>query len=170
MNNTCDRNTSDTTVISSTYLLAPQQHAVMPRRRRQPCQYFAALCGIILCVCTIFTIGCETVPTEVDESISSAELFRLAQDAYNLSLYDTALFYYDLIIERFRADRFISLSAQYEIAFIHFRRGRVELARTMLEDLLAEYQRNRNNFPQWVWILSRKIYDQIVEADTDSDA
>ena len=171
MSNMCERSTSGATVDNSISLLSSQQqHASMSPRRPQCRPCFTALCGIILCLCAIFTVGCETVPTEVKDSISSAELFRLAQDAYNLNLHNTALFYYDVIIERFRADRYISLSAQYEIAFIHFRLGRLELARAMLEDILTEYQRSRNNFPQWVWILSRKIYDQIVEADAGNGA
>jgi len=125
---------------------------------------------LILSVCSVIVllsvVGCAGIPESVDEDLSSAELFRLAQDAYNERAYDVSLFYYNLIVERFGADRATRVAAEYEIAYIYFRTGDRERAKALFEELLVEYQRSVSNFPRWVYILYSKVYDSTIEEES----
>lgn len=123
----------------------------------------AALCIVGVLVAAVWGVaGCATIPEEIGSTASSAELFRQAQDAYNATQYELALRYYELIVVRFGTERTTRVTAEYEIAYIHFRTGEEELARAGFEQLLAEYRFNSIGFPRWVYVLSERIYDKIV--------
>ena len=120
------------------------------------------LCAVAL---LLLFVGCETVPDSVDEDITSPELFRLAQDAYNFEQYGTSLYYYNVILERFGTQRSVRVAAEYEIAYIHFKRGEDEMAKNMFAQLLAEYQLNNAGFPRWIFVLSTRIYEQLTGSE-----
>lgn len=120
--------------------------------------------GIVLCVALLIAIaGCESIPDSVDEGTTAAEIFKEAQNAYSLGQYDTALFYNRIVIERFGSQRTIRVVAEYEIAYIHFTQGRLQMAGDQFEQLITEYNLNTAGFPRWVYVLSEHLYAQITD-------
>ena len=117
---------------------------------------FAAVAAV-----TLAAGACSTTSETLPEDISSYKLFRLAQDAYSNFRYAQAIEYYELIIMRFPDDRESVISAQYELALIHYKSGNKQLATEGFSSLLAEYQRDSSDYPKWVYVLSRKKYDEI---------
>lgn len=128
------------------------------RRRRA-----AAPLLLLLCLAVMASGGCATISETLNDDQTQEELFRLAQDAYNGTRYELALIYYDSIVDRFNADRAIRVSAEYEMAYIHFHTGNTEEAKAQFATLLAEYRLNPVGFPRWVFVLTSSIYDQLVE-------
>ncbi|MFW5684641.1 MAG: hypothetical protein ACOC1I_07305, partial [Spirochaetota bacterium] len=57
--------------------------------------------------------ACQTVPTEIEEDLTQAELIQLAQESADQENYEAALAYYDAIIERFPQDRAAVATARY---------------------------------------------------------
>ncbi|MDR3166985.1 MAG: hypothetical protein LBT93_03490 [Treponema sp.] len=88
---------------------------------------------------TLFTIGCASSPVDIPEGLSSAELIQRAQEASDRNRYKNALQYYDAILERFATNIDLVCAAEYEIAFIHYKQNKYELARNEFNALLARY-------------------------------
>jgi outer membrane protein assembly factor BamD (BamD/ComL family) len=107
--------------------------------------------------------ACRTAPAVPDETASSAEIFQLAQTAsVERSDNSAALFYYNLVLERFPEDTAGRVTAKYEIAFIHYKNKDYKNAKSGFEEVLQEYQNNPDaDIPEWPGILSRKLLDKM---------
>jgi len=115
---------------------------------------------------TIVTIalfaGCQTAPEEIPEDLEPAEYFQRAQEAVDSNQYETALAYYEAVVERFPDDPATQVQAQYEIAFINYKMGNSERAVELFNELLARYeQSDSGNLPQWPRVLAEKVRDNI---------
>ncbi len=111
-------------------------------------------------------VACETVPEpgEIPEDLSRQEYFQRGQEAYDQRHYDTALVYYQTFIDRNPDDLPGVAAAEYEIAFIHYRQGELDIAETKLLDLLARYEGDEDGMlPDWPRILAERILDRIQE-------
>jgi outer membrane protein assembly factor BamD (BamD/ComL family) len=95
------------------------------------------LTGIVLL--TVFMYACASSPEEIPGDLSSAKLIQLAQEASDRNRYKQALQYYEVILERFPDNNDLLCVAEYEIAFIHYKQNKYDLAREEFDALLARY-------------------------------
>jgi outer membrane protein assembly factor BamD (BamD/ComL family) len=86
-----------------------------------------------------FTAGCTSGPEAVSDTITPAELVQRAQEASDKNHYKDALAFYELILERFPSNIDMICTAEYEIAFIHYKRKQYDTATAGLNALLARY-------------------------------
>lgn len=122
----------------------------------------ASLLAIALLLLALsVSIGCTSIPKTIEEDIPANTLFRLAQEAYGVNRYELATLYYDTIINRYYDTKSTRVAAQYELAFLYYKQNNITLAKELLEELLAEYQRDSTNFPRWVAVLSNLVYEKI---------
>jgi outer membrane protein assembly factor BamD (BamD/ComL family) len=95
------------------------------------------LTGIVLL--TVFMYACASSPEEIPRDLSSAKLIQLAQEASDRNRYKQALQYYEVIPERFPDSNDLVCAAEYEIAFIHYKQNKYDLAKKEFDALLARY-------------------------------
>jgi outer membrane protein assembly factor BamD (BamD/ComL family) len=98
---------------------------------------FLKLPGLLLLV--VLAAGCASGPSNVSDTITPAELEQKAQEASDRNRYKQSLGYYELILERFPDRIEYVCAAEYEIAFIHYKQRKYELAESGLRQLLARY-------------------------------
>jgi len=122
--------------------------------------------ALLFVVAALFA-ACKTVPTEIPEDLSQAELIQLAQESADNDNWDAATAYYQAVLDRFPQDKAATVTAQYEIAFIHYKQGDFDAARAMFEQMLAAYDFEGDALPQWPRILAEKL---ITEMDSKTAA
>jgi outer membrane protein assembly factor BamD (BamD/ComL family) len=97
--------------------------------------------NFFLCLGAALLLGaCASGPDEIPENKSPAELIQLAQEASDHSQYNQALKYYETMRERYASDMEIICTAEYEIAFIHYKQKKYIQARSGFNALLARYE------------------------------
>lgn len=89
----------------------------------------------------LFT-SCQTVPTEVPENLTKADLIQLAQDSYEAGNTNAAEFYYEVILERFEDDVSAQIVAKFEIAHLHIKEKDYKTARPILEEIIECFDSN----------------------------
>jgi outer membrane protein assembly factor BamD (BamD/ComL family) len=93
-----------------------------------------------LCALSFLLItACETGPVIIPDSLSPAEIIQRAQEATDRNRYKTALKYYQTLLDRNRTNIDLSCAGEYEIAFIHYKQKKYDLAEEELEELLEKY-------------------------------
>ena len=119
----------------------------------------------VLAAAIFFTLiaitACQTVPTEIPDDLTQAELIQLAQDSADQENWDAAIAYYEAIRSRFSEDLASSVVSQYEIAFIEYKRGNPDAARQGFQVLVEEYETNGAALPAWPLILAEKLLAEI---------
>ncbi|MDR2740892.1 MAG: hypothetical protein LBB98_01900 [Treponema sp.] len=83
--------------------------------------------------------GCYSGPKDIKDDTTAAELVQRAQEASDKNRYKLAMQYYELILERFPDDIDMVCTAEYEIAFIHYKQRKYEIAREGFNALLERY-------------------------------
>lgn len=117
----------------------------------------------------VFTIiilsACQSTPPEIEEGLNPAELFQRAQEAViNDSDYETAMAYYEAVLERFPNDIQNRVIAEYEIAFLYHKMGDDKKAKQLFSTLLEKYEGEKAQvLPQWPKVLSEKLISIIEE-------
>ena len=104
---------------------------------------------LLLCILILFLLsswGCKSGPVVIEEGLTQAELFQRAQEAADDLQWDTALSYYNAFLERYPDDTPNVYSAEYEIAFIYYKKGELENAKDLFLKLIEKYE--ENNDPQ----------------------
>lgn len=95
---------------------------------------------LILLIAALFLFtSCQSIPKDVPEDLTKADLIQLAQDSYEEGNKAAAQYYYELIIERFGDDPTARIVAQFEIAHLHIKAGDYDEAKPMLEEIIAAY-------------------------------
>ncbi|MBN2509326.1 MAG: hypothetical protein JXB03_03580 [Spirochaetales bacterium] len=109
--------------------------------------------------------GCTTVPKSIDENLSINEYFQKAQEAVvQRNDYDTALLYYQTFKERFPEEKGRIVEADYEIAFIYYKKEQFDQAETLFRDIIARYELpEAQDYYQWPKVLSEKLLVTIEE-------
>jgi outer membrane protein assembly factor BamD (BamD/ComL family) len=98
---------------------------------------FFKLMAFLLCVAAV--AGCASGPANVSDTITPAELVQRAQEASDRNRHNQSLGYYGIILERFPDRIDYVCAAEYEIAFIHYKQKKYELAESEMRKLLARY-------------------------------
>lgn len=87
----------------------------------------------------VFSLSaCTTVPQDIPE-LSAEELIQRAQEASDKNRFNLALQYYQALYDRNQNSSDWTLTAEYEIAFIHYKQKKYALAREELNVLLSRY-------------------------------
>ena len=105
---------------------------------------------------------CASTPVVVPEGLAPLEYFQKGQEASSKGKYDDALIYYSTFIERFPKDIQRKVEAEYEIAFIAYKKKEFKKARKLFSAILDEYTPEASQIlPAWPKVLSQKILDEM---------
>ena len=95
---------------------------------------------------------------------------QLAQESADGENWEAALAYYQAVLDRFPQDKGVTVAAQYEMAFIEYKRGNVEAAQAGFERLLGVYDFEGDALPQWPKFLAERLLEEIRAESADQDA
>jgi len=126
--------------------------------------------ALLLLAVVVSISACKTVPTEIPDDLSEAELIQLAQESADSENWEAALAYYQAVLDRFPQDKGVTVTAQYEMAFIEYKRGDVETAQAGFERLLGVYDFQGDALPQWPRILAERLLEEIRTVSVDQNA
>lgn len=121
---------------------------------------------LLIAISIVLAVSCKTTPKHIDENLTPPEFFQYAQEAVvERTDYKTALFYYNTFIERFPEDLANVVAAEYEIAFIHYKKKDYETAKQLFTDLLTRYNSEGESvpLPRWPAVLAEKLLEVIGE-------
>jgi outer membrane protein assembly factor BamD (BamD/ComL family) len=90
-------------------------------------------------VFAFFFAACASGRAAIPETMSPAELIQRAQEASDRNRYNTALQYYTALLERNQNNIDLVCTAEYEIAFIHYKQKKYADAREEFNALLERY-------------------------------
>ena len=83
--------------------------------------------------------SCQSVPSDIPADLTEAELFKLAQDAYDEGSTKAAAVYYETIIERYGSNLSTFVSAKFELAHLLVKEKKYKEAEPILEEILGLY-------------------------------
>jgi outer membrane protein assembly factor BamD (BamD/ComL family) len=92
---------------------------------------------IPLTLAILFSACASTV--NISEDLSPAELIQRANEAMDRNRYKTAIKYYEALRDRNQTNIDLTITAEYHIAFIHYKQGKLEQARDELNAVLEYY-------------------------------
>ncbi|MGA2613579.1 MAG: tetratricopeptide repeat protein [Spirochaetia bacterium] len=117
---------------------------------------------ILLALSTLLAVeGCSTQPKVIPPDLSAAESFQHAQDASDGGDYALAIRYYTAFRANNPNNSDRDVWALYEIAFNYHRMGKNQMAVTLLDQLLQQYQNDTGNLPPAPRILAQKLRDRL---------
>jgi outer membrane protein assembly factor BamD (BamD/ComL family) len=107
--------------------------------------------------------SCASGPVNVPPDMPPAKIVQKAQEAADVNKYNTALEYYEVLLERYGDEDEYFAVAEYEIAFIHYKQKNYTAARKGFETLLVRYRQERNTLPPQFKTLSEKMLNRLKE-------
>ena len=114
----------------------------------------------------LFAVSCASKPVVIPEDLTAAEMVQRAQEATDRNRFNISLQYYQTILERFPFDGEYVCEAEYEIAFIHYKQKKYDLAKQGFNALLERYNTpDEELLPPQYKVLARKILGTIAEAE-----
>ena len=120
----------------------------------------------IVLVVSALALSCASKPMVIPENLTVMELTQRAQEASDRNKYKVSLQYYETIIERFPYDIDNVVAAEYEIAFIHYKQKKYDIAKVEFNELLERYNTpDEELLPPQFKILSQKILSRITEIE-----
>ncbi|WP_319559967.1 tetratricopeptide repeat protein [Marispirochaeta sp.] len=129
---------------------------------------------LIILTITVFFSSCVGVPApeDIPADLSPMEYFQRAQEAVaQRNDYDTAMVYYQTFKERFPEDLQENVEADYEIAFLHYKKGEYTAAKAMFNEIIARYETEQaSRLKEWPLILSRKVLAKIETLEVLTEA
>jgi tetratricopeptide (TPR) repeat protein len=122
---------------------------------------------ILLVVGALF--GCVGIPSEIPNNLAPEEYFQKAQESViERSDYRTALAYYEAYLERYDDNLQLTVEAEYEIAFIYYKLGDYDIAKSKFARILERYRADSAGLlPQWPFVLTNKVLASIEEESSD---
>jgi outer membrane protein assembly factor BamD (BamD/ComL family) len=107
-------------------------------------------------------VSCATAPASIPEGLSSKELVQKAQEAMDSSRYEVATAYFQALLERYGSEPDSLCTAEYEIAFIAYKEGRLAEAKEGMEKLLLRYEGPQGQtLPPRFKILAQKLLEKL---------
>ena len=120
---------------------------------------------IALAVVLLFA-ACQTTVT-ISEDMSPAQIIQRAHEAMDRNRYNIAIQYYQALYDRNRTNIDLVITAEYHIAHIHYRQGRLEQAREGMVGVLAYYYTpGAILLPQHFRVLAEIVLENIEERET----
>jgi outer membrane protein assembly factor BamD (BamD/ComL family) len=108
--------------------------------------------------------SCATTGIEKIENLSQPIIFQRAQEALDTYEWDRAMMYYQYFIETFPQDMANVVAAEYEIAFITYKKENYKDSRNLFEALIKKYETlDSPGIPEWPRVLSEKLISIIDE-------
>ncbi|MCL2264665.1 MAG: hypothetical protein FWC22_01370 [Treponema sp.] len=86
----------------------------------------------------ILLSGCKTTAV-ISADMSSAEIIQRAQEAMDKNRFNAAIQYYEALYTRNQNNIDLIITAEYHIAFIHYKQKKYDLAVEGLKGVLAHY-------------------------------
>lgn len=121
-----------------------------------------SIIAIAVAAFALLMTSCQTVPEEIPDGLSQQEFFQRAQEYMDNLNYDAALFYLQEFSNRFPDDIANQLAADYQIALIHYKTKKYDVAAGEFQAILDTYDAAPDNtYPEWISILSAKLLDKI---------
>ena len=99
---------------------------------------FSKLCILPALAIVLLFSACATT-VKIGDDLTPAELIQRAQEASDRSRYNTAMQFYQALHERFRHNIDLVITAEYEIAFIHYKQRNYQEARNGMNGVLSYY-------------------------------
>ena len=110
--------------------------------------------------------ACATGTLNIPYEMTPSELIQRAQEASDRNRYNYALQYYQALLERNATNIDLVCTAEYEIAFIHYKQKKYAQARTEFNNLLMRYDMpNGELLPQQFKLLAHKVLERIDEKE-----
>lgn len=122
------------------------------------------LSGTIVSLLLLLFLGAcvSTMPETIPEGTSPSAFFQNGQEAATEERYDDAIRWYSTFIERYPEMAGQIVEAEYEIAFLHYKKGDTAGAVDLFEALLEKYRSDEAAaWAQWPRVLAAKLIDQI---------
>jgi outer membrane protein assembly factor BamD (BamD/ComL family) len=121
----------------------------------------------VIFVLAVFLISaCGTSPINISYDLSPAELIQRAQEASDRNRYNVALQYYQALYDRNRGNIDLVITAEYEIAFIHYKKKNYQQSREELTALLKYYDSpDAELLPQQFRVLANIVLKRIEEKE-----
>ncbi|MGA2974053.1 MAG: hypothetical protein ABSF77_01960 [Spirochaetia bacterium] len=122
-------------------------------RRHLHAILFSACCAATLVLCA----ACATETPVIPEGLSAVEIFQRAQDAADKGNYKLGIAYYSVIQKSYPDDIDHVIWAAYEIAFLNYKMGKYDVALSLVNDLLARYEKEGDALPPAPRVLAQKL-------------
>jgi tetratricopeptide (TPR) repeat protein len=121
--------------------------------------------GVFSALAAVLFFGCVSADN-IGEELSPAELIQRAQEASDRNRYNTALQYYQVLNDRNRNNIDLIITAEYEIAFIHYKQKKYQQAREELLGVLEYYNsQDEELLPQHFKKLAQIVLNSIDEKE-----
>jgi outer membrane protein assembly factor BamD (BamD/ComL family) len=121
---------------------------------------------IFLAVIMVTAAACATGPVNIPDEITPAELIQRGQEASDRNRYSQALQYYEALLDRNLTNIDLVCTAEYEIAFIHYKQKKYPESKQEFQALLARYDAPDGELlPRWVKVLSSNQLERIAEKE-----
>jgi outer membrane protein assembly factor BamD (BamD/ComL family) len=124
---------------------------------------------VFLAPAVIFLFSACASALNISEALSPAELIQRAQEASDRNRYNTAMQYYFALRDRNINNIDLIITAEYEIAFIHYKQKKYQQAREELNAVLEYYNTpDQELLPQQFKRLSQIVLKNIDEKESRS--
>ncbi len=131
-------------------------------QNRSGCFTFVLIAATI----ALLFASCQSVPApqDIPEDLSPAEFFQQAQEEADNFNWDAALVYYQTFKDRYPGELARNIAADYEIAFIYYKKGSLEEAYERFAEIIETYEKTEEGiYPERFKILSEKLLSVIDE-------
>ena len=119
---------------------------------------------MLVLISAILFSSCVTRRMTVPDDLPPSKIIQRAQEASDRNRYRQSLRYYEVILERYPNNVDLVITAEYEIAFIHYKQKKYELSKSEFQTLLERYNKLDAEFlPPKYKILSEKVLVRIEE-------
>jgi len=120
---------------------------------------------LMLFVVILVISSCASAPAPIPEELGPAELLQKGQDFSERNQYQEAIRYYQAVLDRFSSDLTYICTAEYEIAFIHYKQKKMDEAEAGFRALLKRYDSpDAALLPAQFQVLSGKLLAKIEQA------
>ena len=121
---------------------------------------------ILILAAVLCFFSCATGTLNIPYEMTPSELIQRAQEASDRNRYNYALQYYQALLERNSTNIDLVCTAEYEIAFIHYKQKKYAQAKTGFNNLLMRYDMpNGDTLPQQFKLLANKVLERIDEKE-----
>ena len=107
----------------------------------------SSITQVLFALALVFLFPACATRANLSDDLTPAQLIQRAQEASDRNRYNAALQYFEALQDRFSHNIDLVITAEYGIAFIHFRQRNFQQAREKMNALLERY-----NSPDAVWL------------------